>query len=434
MTTPDNLFLVEHTDKGNAPQLVEQLDPYEIAMLSDHFRGHDLPNQDRVSVIQRIQSLIAKRWWVACGCKGDLSKDSPLLFPRSVPRSAARPAVLVPLYERNPHIPGCDFERDKPDSADTPGTQERKPLSGLMGVLPQMRSPLSELTSNLAKPERHRVCEAKQSKRTPTLARVLFTLLEAAELNIVKDENRATHLIKDRLREVMKHYFVGKDKPLLDWCTLSFSTYTSLLKKLDAQQQKNWGKVIPQSFIIDQVRQFESNKSTHVLTNAFGDELRFSGKLIVPGENTPSPWLAIALASKRPRSAAEIDRVYLHPVDGETEYFLVDSDLERQTLRFLRRRLSQMTRANRPYTIIKPLIDLKVTSEDGEARVRPDFIVRAKKGDLIVETMGYEDTGYITRKQSTHDLMKLLPSFERLFAHQKGSDKDLMDTLDRHIA
>ncbi|WP_414490260.1 hypothetical protein [Stenotrophomonas maltophilia] len=432
------LSVVKPTESGDTPALVEQLSHGEVDHLAEYFQGGHVAAHVQQAAVRLIQSLIAKRMWVACGCTGALSAETPLLFPRSVPRSASRPAVLVPLYGRNPHKAGCDFERDKPDLTDTPTHQPRSTITGMMSVLPSMSAPSTTAPTVAEARELHDTPRAHAEKQTPKLAAVLFTLLEGAGLNVLQEGKLSTTDAKSRLEVEIRKHFIALGKSLFDWCKLSFYGAQPLLKKLEKQDQKDWGKTVPQGFIIEQVIDYQSNATSHALTNVHGEQFSFTGRLIVPGANTPGPWLAIALASRRPNVSAEFDQVYLHPMDSEREYFLVDSDLERHTLRILRRDLSKMKRASKPYTIIKPLTDLTVMDGKTAAKVRPDFILRAnpelKRDALIVETMGYEDAAYTTRKLQTHRLMLLLPKTLDLVPHEKGSDEDLKKSIERYIS
>lgn len=438
MSASHALYIVKPTESGHTPALVEQLTPSEVDNLAEYFQGGDVAAHAQHAAVARIQSLIAKRLWAACGCTGPLSMEAPLLFPRSVPRSASRPAVLVPLYGRNPHKVGCDFERERPDLTDTPTHQPRSSITGMMSVLPAMSAPsaTAPMVATARRPQG--TSQAHAATRTPKLAAVLFTLIEGAGLNVLQEEKLSTTEAKARLEVETRKHLIAPGKSMFDWCKLSFYGAQPLLKKLEKQDQKDWGKTVPQGFIIEQVINYQSNATSHALTNVHGEQFSFTGRLIVPGANTPGPWLAIALASRRPNVSAEFDQVYLHPMDSEREYFLVDSDLERHTLRILRRDLSKMKRASKPYTIIKPLTDLTVADGKATAKVRPDFILRAnpelKRDALIVETMGYEDVAYTTRKLETHRLMLLLPKTLDLVPHEKGSDEDLKNSIQGYVS
>lgn len=438
MSASRALSVVKPTESGDTPVLVEQLSHSEVDHLAEYFQGGDVSAHAQQAAVTRIQSLIAKRMWVACGCTGALSAATPLLFPRSVPRSASRPAVLVPLYWRNPHEVGCDFERDRPDPTDIPTHQLRSSITGMMSVLQAMSGPSATSPSDATDGSRHETSEARAARKTPRLAAVLFTILEGAGLNVLHEGTLSTTDAKALLREEIRKHFIATGKRLSDWSELSFYNAQSLLNRLEKQGQTDWGTTIPQGFIIEQVIDYQSDVKSHVLTNVHGKTFSFSGRLIVPGANTPGPWLAIALASKRPGVSAEFDQVYLHPMDSEREYFLVDSDLERHTLRILRRDLSKMKRASKPYAITKPLTDLKVVDGNATAKVRPDFILRAhselKRDALIIETMGYEDVAYTTRKLQTHRLMLLLPKTLDLVPHEKGSDEDLKRSIQGYVS
>ncbi|MCW0395840.1 hypothetical protein NB696_003691 [Xanthomonas sacchari] len=76
---------------------------------------------------------------------------------------------------------------------------------------------------------------------------------------------------------------------------------------------------------------------------------------------------------------------------------------------------------NKPFEIIKPLIDLK---QDGQG-VRPDFILDAQAKRLIVETMGFKNEEYLEQKERMHELMRKLPGVVDLFPHDGSNDREL---------
>lgn len=427
-----SLHLIHAFEPGSRPKLIRTLTINETQRIAAFFRREEQSANDTSQTVAMLQSMQDKRQWLACGCGGALGAASAILFPRALPRGVHRKATLVPNYDRGSHRSDCALGRARIDATDAPAIRERPALAGGLGILRAK----STLGGNRSGTRQTGVAPVKRQRSTPSLATVLFTLFEQAGFNVLTARQQSDTDAKNHLRTVMGRLFldgVGK-RPVRDWCELSFATASRLQRRIDQEDDASWGKLRPQGFVMDRVRDYRSKAGSHVLTNLYGDQLCFDGRLYVPGEETPGPWMAIGVMCRDSETGlVAVQRTYLHPLRGDNDFYLVDSDLERHTAALLAVHLAKMQLAGKPYRVIKPLLDLSVPGgEHGSAR--PDFIVSNCKGDnLVVETMGYDDPDYLERKALTHQRMRLLPGVIALVEHRKGTDHALRGRLTLHL-
>ena len=268
-----------------------------------------------------------------------------------------------------------------------------------------------------------------QITQMPTVARVLFMALSGAGLNEITLDGPDLKEAKVKLRSHLNTLFLDRNAKVKasDLFFFSFRDLDNLSRRILSNRYE-WGGLVPQGFILDHVQKHSSANGTHTLT-VNDKPHHFKGRLIVPGEDTPGPWLAIALVAKAATSGqAEIHQVYLHPADSVDSYVLVDSDLERRTLAVLRRVQKESRRFSTLCSITKPLLDSKVD----QLAVRPDFIVERDGRRVVVEAMGYVDEEYIEQKERTHSLMRRLPGVELLITYT-GQDEQALDRSLSHF-
>lgn len=415
---PRAIAVVDRFDEDQEPVVLEMLDPVWFGYIERFIKKSALGTKEDALVVRKLQELALQKRWLVCGCRGMHSTNSPVFFPKQVPNGAIRKATMVHLYDRPSHHPDCKLSRERPLSlGGISGLPRIKKVRGL-AVLKAMG-----LGGFAVASYKHQPAERmSHAQKMPTLARVLFTVLEGASLNRI---GIVTKPISDQMKALssyLDNQFLDSDKavPAKPWFRLSFSHLDELKAKIVAGQAA-FGKVQPQGFVIDVVDDHNPTGGEHVLTR-LNQKYSFKGRLLVPGEGTAGPWLAIALVALLPgQPSPQIYQAYLHPLAKLKSYVLVDSGLERKTLDLLKRMLWKFNNINKPFEIIKPLIDLK---QDGQG-VRPDFILEAKGKRLIVETMGFKDEEYLNQKERMHELMRKLPRVVGLFAHDGSNDRDV---------
>ncbi|GAB2790016.1 hypothetical protein GCM10027021_10650 [Dyella kyungheensis] len=327
--------------------------------------------------------------------------------------------TLVPLYGRGAHRDTCPFVRDRPEHSEAAWSVPRRAPNGL-GVLSALKASDYGRRRDVG-PRRG----AASSKRLPSLAGVLFKVLEAAGLHRVDATRRTVSSDKEKLRRALAslsldgHGAIPADK----YVRLSFHDFTKLERELARLNGVPWPrKLHPQGLLIDQLKDIDvRDDGSKWLIPTYGEPLEVAGRLYLPGAGTAGPYVAIALVAILPGEArAAIHRAYVHPLYSFDEWLPVDSDLERRTLSILMDKLHfQANRAKNPYEIEKPLLDIAPDPTAPEVRVRPDFVVFSHGKKLVVETMGYTDPEYLERKDRTHALMTTIGEVVK---HLNGED------------
>ncbi|MBN3811316.1 hypothetical protein [Paraburkholderia sp. Ac-20347] len=393
-----SLTAIEKFNHAAKPTQLHALPDDEAQALARVFgkaRKGPATEAERTQASQVLQKLISLGAWLACSCvNGD--DGPPVMYPR---RGRTGTATLVRNHDRPVHAENCPFFRLPADRTEPPSLLPRASMTGGFGVLKVVK-----VTGEPKdKPSKPTVITLRTCKRVPTLARILFTVLERAELNVIAPSgpegiNAQYAALKRALAQF--HFDAGKTISLADF-TETFTQlkdYKRLIVRI-AKDSRQWpDPLLPHGFLIGVCHDIDE----HSLVLRNGGKLPIAGQLVKPGENTPGPYMCIVLVGRSgPGKSFEALRAYVHPVASAANLVLVDSDLERQTLGFLQSHQSQ--EIGEPFTIVKPLTDIAV--KPGAQSVRPDFILKYASYDLVVETMGYTDEAYLSRKTVTHALM-----------------------------
>jgi hypothetical protein len=396
-----SLTAIEKFNHAAKPTQLHALPDDEAQALARVFgkaRKGPATEAERTQAALVLQNLISLGAWLACSCVTG-ADGPPVMYPR---RGGTGTATLVRNHDRPAHAESCPFFRLPADRTESPSLLPRESMTGGFGLLKVVK-----VTGEPKdKPPGPTVSTLRACKRVPTLARILFTVLERAKLNVIASSgpqniNAQYAALKRALAQF--HFDAKRTIPLADF-TETFTQlkdYTRLIARISKDHRQWPSPLLPHGFLIGVCHDIDK----HSLVLRDGNKLPIAGRLVKPGENTPGPYMCIVLVGRRsPEESFEALRAYVHPVESSANLMLVDSDLERQTLEFLRRQQwYQSTQIGEPFTIVKPLTDIAVKA--GAQTVRPDFILKYASYDLVVETMGYTDEAYLSRKTVTHALM-----------------------------
>lgn len=427
MSTQVSLTEVTRSSKGQvAAGSVSLSDSLVRNLVEVYTDTGNQPSSHARNVAQSyVGGLKTKGYWLACGCKGNSLREAPILFPQDG-RGGMK---LVRNYSRPDHNLNCPFNRPRRTDTEAPSlaTRARVAEFGIVKIRP---------LSDSANPTRKNGVRRQRSSdaTVPSLARMLFTLFEHANLNrITPGASRNVSADKEALRNAFPQFFLDRARrlPVSRHTVTSFAQLEKLKRGLLASRSSTWpDKLVPQGFVIDQLEDVEFEEDTDVkwLVPTYGDKIPVHGSLLLPGAGTVGPYVVIALVALLPEeSVPTIARAYVHPIHSLGELFPVDSGLERETFDILKRKQWQFRKAGSPFDIVKPLLD--IDAPDG-VRVRPDFILERSLWSCIIETMGYVDQDYRERKLRTHQSMaKLGPVVE----HNPEDDKRFKDELAKQL-
>jgi hypothetical protein len=365
-------------------------------------------------IVQRYQHQGHGNWFL-CGCLNGLEARPPVLIP--VLESYIRRHTDLPWPA---HAEDCDFFREP---------AEQKAITKSYG--PPSPGPLrlamrySEAEG--AAPERE--VYRSYAWRREGLATMLRLLQIKSGLNRLTSTSSRPKLGDQYrlLRSAAAEIELDDGLPLSRLlCTYSpaLSEFMDKVGNATARQFKN---TRPHGIFLSVISGVADGQL--LVTQELAVPVR--GKLSVFGErdghrretaaerSARAPYLAACLVA-RPKQSDPVCvmKAYVHPCVSARDLMLVDSNYERRTLAELKRLLQFLaSRQGIHMRIEKPMMDVKESFDLDDPRVAarepciPDFILRINSVPdggtpaVIVETMGFGNDTYRSRKAATHEIM-----------------------------
>lgn len=339
-----------------------------------------------------------------CDCRPDAPR-APRLF--LITSSHIR---REPENKGTPHHESCDFSREP--------HEQKKMIGSYRQQKPEDERQLHILRNFSDSPVTlpHCTIRVTTNRSRPTLARVLCSLLHEAKLDRFY---AADSLHGDRekqiayFEEAAGSYSLASDQKLSRWLATSLRDYYCLKKRLD-ERPKDWKR--PHGLFIETFDRIENNILYPKLSHL--KPIHVFGKLTVFGEDETlrrPPYLVVGLLSQPVRDAKHVEllNAYAHPCVAWDRLTLVDSHLERETLKllfFCRDWLAKNHAIS--ITIEKPLFDVgPPETEYPRELCLPDFILRCRGEGVrqqlvVIEAMGYNDPVYRERKRRMRSLFE----------------------------
>ena len=371
------------------------------------------------AVVARYQQLGGGHWFL-CDCRRG---------------AAARPPALVPVSQTHirrhedqrwpAHGEACDFHRD-PDEQRAITASYARPMADRPLRLARRLGLTSEAS------EARTVSVSRHNAR-PGLARLLVQLASDAGLQVMGPGWRPPPLV-DQVKAIWaaaRAVELDRGAPLPAYFCTSPRRLGELSARIEAAAPGAFPATRPHGVLLLRVAAVAEG----VLHPISGPPIAVRGRLAVFGEragevrdtraerSARAPYLAACVVGHaREDGPVEVLSAYAHPCAGEAHLMLVDSDMERRTLAQLRSVQSWLgSKRGLGVSIEKPVHDLGGQDPDGAARPPciPDFIVRAGKGGVaaVVETMGYADDAYRSRKARMHPAMSSAVGGAPVIAH-----------------
>lgn len=391
--------------------------------------------------------LRERELWLECDCRPG-HNPRPRLY-------AAEPGQIrrFPNNGKNtPHSPDCVFSRRGSSAAREILPVREVRQDGEFAIHGAFSEPGRNGSSSSA--------TATGGKRRNSLASILFNICEKSEVSSlghglqVGPQTHAKYVdewasVQTMCRDAITRISLGE----MLVCAGGYSVGIERLKKLretllNIETWPSGGR--PHGYLIGVVSDFSENKEKGWYELSFigwkqPQRLDARPHVFAEGSNrNRSPYLAIVSLAHPDRSSDKIHgiRCYMQPCLSETNWFPVDSGLERETVRILqewRESLPDEVTAD----ITKPLFD--TMTDDGKA-CRPDFLLTIRlKGNFVqtiaVETMGSISIAYEESKKITHPRMRQI--WKHLAIHdltisssraRMAAQADLIKALDAIIA
>ncbi|MDD5585334.1 MAG: hypothetical protein PHY92_00055 [Alphaproteobacteria bacterium] len=346
-----------------------------------------------------------------CDCRPD-AKQSPLLFLVSgmhIRREAEGKGT--------PHRDSCDFAREP--------HEQKKLIKSYRRQAPEDEHRL-HIVRNFGDKlvaRSHGTSPATTNRSRPALARVLCSLLHEARLDIFNSDEPLHGEHEDqiaRLKRAAANFILAPGQELSRWFATSLRDYYGLKKDLE-NAPKDWKR--PHGLFIETFDRIENNTLYPKLSKL--KPITVTGKLTVFGEGENlrrPPYLVIGLLAQPSRDAKDVEllNAYAHPCVAWNRLTLVDSQLERETLKLLMSCRDELTKRNIAITIEKPLYDIGPEETDDPREIcLPDFVLRCRGQGVrhpvvVIETMGYNDPVYRERKKRMRRLFERIENSSRL--------------------
>ena len=398
-----------------------------------------------------LQKLRDRQLWIACECQPD-SDHWPLLCPVQLDGWGQRYSwrrirthlphdAKCPLFRAESEPETWYFDQlsnteattafpEAPPQDPSPRNNALRPLAPSTSFIldvTQSESPVAPALLDPATPTGDRQSTpTHHSQRWPKLARMLFTLLEEAQLNIIpptwkQHPNFIRHQYQ-RLTATKRH--IINRIPLREYLTTQPEAIAGGCRQLERlsrtthphQRQKQWPPhVNPQAFFAGIASGINPDRRELYFDHAPRTFLLEEPPVVFtpPNASKASPFWTLAHIGESKRTPGRycLRQAYGHPVYNKQLLVPVDSDAERQTLSILLEVQQTLLKAKIPITILKPLHDF--LSEDN-IPYRPDFILyrdqlnQGLEANIIIETMGFRTEEYLVRKARLHPVMAQL--------------------------
>lgn len=381
--------------------------------------------QDDQGRVERLLcDLHSTGQWLACGCRGSAFNDLPILAPAKNDETI----YLRRLTKRAEHAQECVFwsEQTTPNASDMEGG----PGAVDIGAAPAfVFDEENEVTVADSRPKRNSDKQGEsRAAPIPKLAKQLFWLAETAGWqhtpnaaspveSLLRTSENVTVAGDLRLRQIL---YCNPNVWVNAWGDSAFKRCVS-------------AGVSPACWWVQLCTAFDQ-KAREV---TFGAEdgpltLKVHKDMKVFGGDASTarfPLLVVCVLRELPKHGVVLYSAYAQPVASEDHWMLVDSDLERFTLRDL---LSVCKWLQDEKGILveidKPLHAWQGTGE------RPDFVLTVESrigvtSHLVIETMGYDDPIYEARKAQLAQKVQWPVYFDRRAVQGEGSGKGLKSAV-----
>lgn len=410
-----DIALLRAAPKGDADASTQCLTPVEDQLLREAFGrygGEAQARADAALVVARYQQMGGGMWFV-CGCREDGGRF-PVLVPVSQTHIRRHEDGIWPGHDE-----ACDFFRDPEQQCAILRSYRRESGNDAIRLARAFGEPGPKL-------ERAFVGVSVARSR-PTLARLLARIVDDAGLQKIPPGWRKPPSLRDQsaaLWEAARGVYLDSNVRLPDFFCTSARKLGELVEKIGKTRPGRFTCTRPHGVLIARLEAIHSG----ALEPMAGDPIPVRGRIAVFGEragrggsladNARAPYLAACVVGRAEDDGpVEVLSAYAHPCASADHLMLVDSDYERRTLAQLRS-LQEWLEKKRGVglTIEKPVFELGSVDEGENSSVGrgvciPDFVLRATGvGDggheiAIIETMGFADASYRTRKTRMHAMM-----------------------------
>lgn len=357
---------------------------------------------DELASLSVIREARKSHAWIECDCRPD-GDPQPVMTPALLAFADTYYLRRLEGSQHAKHDPDCTFFRDqvlaKRPEGERHEARSRRP-SGYFSIVRPMPENVSQ------KPD-HSSGNVRADDAEPRLARLLWTLMEGAHLNLVVSPfGQTTERMGDlftRIRDAAATRMVAPGVKLLKHLhTFPKAFHDGTIEKQLAETEGSWPHGhVPHAYLLVYVK------------DVAGDRLMFNGQepITVIGniehpagvKRTGGPYLALVAVGTEPEFGTYgALRAWLQPIHSPLDFFPVMHAADRQTVSELFKVQRSFADARVRMDLGKPLFDVAL----GAHHHRPDFIVSARKPDtdpvtLVLQIVGLGNDEARRRKTQT---------------------------------
>lgn len=403
------MWLVTKHHDGLEPDR-EQIPAAIHAALVRWYIGEGTTTDEKIGVMLVHRAKMFERW-LACDCIGT-NRAPPLLSPAYLTEAETYYLRRLTGGGRPEHKTDCPFFRDQSAYQANPKKREAKPLTPVDGFFAALK-PLGEHLAQ--KPIDDSGDNRVRGPSTPRLARLLWSLIDRAETNIIDAvghrERPGIAVEYRRLGAAAKGLCIAPSVPLDEHLyrhpddLRSQRIYAQLRKSASSWPDGHE----PQAFLL----LFAPAVTRREVLVPTGDPIFVASDIVKPAAKhvDRGPYLVLVAIGEhaQARGYAAV-RAYAQPIQDGRHFTPVDSNAERKLLTLLMKLQWDLSPAGVSFRIKKPVFDLE--TELGPCR--PDFMLdvlhrtTGQRRLMNVELLGYDTSDYERAKTITIPRMALV--------------------------
>ena len=398
------MWLIDRHSDGLATRRIALPPPVREALVR-WYEGVGNHHDEAAGILLVQQARIGEKW-IACDCLEE-GNAPPILTPAYLSEAETYYLRRLTSAKRPEHRTDCPFFRDQATNRITEVRSHLNPTEPPAGFFEVLR-PAPE---NLAqRPEEDLTDDRTRNASIPRLARLLWRLIDAADLNRLPPlrHGTCTPSIKDEFRSLGQAAAKIEIAPGMELASAlwthaqplhSKQVYASL-RRLSEKWPRGHA---PQAFLT----LFSQGFRAGTIEVPGCDPVLVANRVQSPSVRTniiKGPYLVLVVVGEYPESRGFAPlRAYAQPIYSGQRFVPIDSEFERLVLRQLLEVQHGLDRLNIDVAIEKPVFDR--LTELGPCR--PDFLIEARSREtgeirtLIIEAMGFDDESYRAAKAVT---------------------------------
>lgn len=389
---------------------------------------------DEAVGVALVKAIKQREQWIACDCLG-ARVHPPLLAPAYLSMASTFYLRRLTGQNRPEHDKACPFFQQQKLREKPPTSPEPKPVKPVDDFF----AALKPLGNHLAqKPDPDAPSSHGQTDSVPRLARLLWSLMEAAQTNVVEAIGQrpkpSIAIEHERLRNAAQKLLIAPEIPLARHLHHHPADFHArrIYARLRAATPSWPRNHEPQAYLCC----FAKDVSGKRIIFADGEPIEVASPIAKPAGKMVdrSPYLVLVAIGDHDSGYAPI-RAYAQPIVDGRRFLPVDSNNERiltNQLLALQWTLHERGIATR---IKKPVFDI----DTPQGPCRPDFMVdvldrpKGRRQLVFIEMMGFDTAEYAARKAITHPRMLSRAPVVEVSAEELRDPPSLSVKLDRAL-